>query len=86
MPPKSNSDRDTRVDDYIARLPTWQQQICQQLRKLIHQVDPDMIETIKRSVQPYFVLDGNVCALLVVLPWPIVWWCDGGAGGLGLQQ
>ena len=23
-----------------------------------------MVETIKRTVQPYFVLDGNVCALL----------------------
>jgi hypothetical protein len=64
MPPESNSDRDARVDDYIARLPEWQQEICAQLRELIHQVDPEMTETIKRSVQPYFVLDGNVCALL----------------------
>ena len=23
-----------------------------------------MVETIKRTVQPYFVLDGNICALL----------------------
>jgi hypothetical protein len=64
VPPKSNSDRDLRIDDYIALLPAWQQEICQQLRELIHRVDPDMTETIKRSVQPYFVLDGNVCALL----------------------
>ena len=34
------------------------------LRDLIHGVDPDMTETIKRRDQPYFVLDGNVCALL----------------------
>ena len=26
--------------------------------------DPAIEETINRSVQPYFVLDGNVCALL----------------------
>ena len=26
--------------------------------------DPAVEETIKRSVQPYFVLDGNICALL----------------------
>src|SRR5437868_3306113 len=32
------------------------------LRDLIHGVDPDMTETIKRRDQPYFVLDGNVCA------------------------
>lgn len=27
-------------------------------------VDPDLEETIKRSVQPYFVLNDNICALL----------------------
>ena len=26
--------------------------------------DPEVVETIKRTVQPYFVLDGNICALL----------------------
>jgi hypothetical protein len=26
--------------------------------------DPEIEETIKRTVQPYFVLEGNVCALL----------------------
>ena len=55
---------DTRVDDYINQLPAWQQQICQQVRELVHSVDPDVVETIKRTVQPYFVLDGNICAVL----------------------
>src|SRR4051794_9867843 len=55
---------DPRVDDYLARLPDWQQDICRRLRDLIHAVDPEMAETIKRTVQPYFVLQGNVCALL----------------------
>jgi hypothetical protein len=55
---------DPRVDDYISHLPGWQQVICGQLRDLIHATDPEVIETIKRRVQPYFVLDGNVCALL----------------------
>jgi hypothetical protein len=63
-PPRSTHARDPRVDAYIARLPEWQQEICTQLRDLIHRVDPEMTETIKRSVQPYFVLNGNVCALL----------------------
>jgi hypothetical protein len=27
-------------------------------------VDPAVEETIKRRVQPYFVLEGNICALL----------------------
>ena len=56
--------RDPRVDDYINPLPAWQQKLCRQLRDLIHATDPDMAETIKRTVQPYFVLEGNVCALL----------------------
>jgi hypothetical protein len=34
------------------------------LRGLIHAADPEVTETIKRTVQPYFVLQGNVCALL----------------------
>ena len=55
---------DPRVDDYINRLPGWQRDLCQGLRKVIHDADPDIEETIKRTVQPYFVLNGNVCALL----------------------
>jgi len=59
-----NYDTDPRVDAYIAALPEWQQHICQQVRDLVHAADRDVVETIKRTVQPYFVLDGNVCALL----------------------
>jgi hypothetical protein len=55
---------DPRVDDYIDALPAWQQEICRQVRVLVHAADPDVIETIKRTRQPYFVLDGNICALL----------------------
>jgi hypothetical protein len=55
---------DPRVDGYIERLPTWQQAICREVRDLLHDADPDIEETIKRTVQPYFVLDGNVAALL----------------------
>jgi len=51
------------VDAYIEGLPSWQQHICGQLREIVSAADPDIEETIKRSVQPYFVLDGNVCAL-----------------------
>jgi hypothetical protein len=55
---------DSRVDDYVSNLPDWQREICVQLRDLIHAADPEVAETIKRTVQPYFVLEGNVCALL----------------------
>jgi hypothetical protein len=55
---------DARVDDYIDGLPDWQQAICAELREIIHEADPQIKETIKRTVRPYFVLEGNVCALL----------------------
>src|SRR5947208_14459127 len=55
---------DPRVDAYIRALPEWQQAVCREVRELVHIADPDMVETIKRTVQPYFVLEGNVCALL----------------------
>jgi len=55
---------DPRVDAYIEALPAWQQNICQQVRDLVHAADPEVVETVKRTVQPYFVLQGNVCALL----------------------
>ena len=34
------------------------------MRDLVHAADPEVVETIKRTVQPYFVLQGNICALL----------------------
>ena len=55
---------DPRVDEYIDALPVWQQAICHEVRELVHAADPEVQETIKRRVQPYFVLDGNICALL----------------------
>ena len=57
-------ERDPRVDAYLDALPAWQRQLCQELRDLIHGVDPEMTETIKRTVRPDFVLHGNVAALL----------------------
>jgi hypothetical protein len=55
---------DPRVDAYIDGLPEWQQAICREVRELVHGADPEVVETIKRTVQPYFVLEGNICALL----------------------
>jgi DNA-binding MarR family transcriptional regulator len=55
---------DPRVDAYIDALPDWQRSICREVRELVHAADPEVVETIKRSKQPYFVLRGNICALL----------------------
>lgn len=55
---------DPRVDEYIDALPDWQQAICREVRDLVHAADPGVAETVKFKVRPYFVLEGNICALL----------------------
>lgn len=67
-----------RVDAYINGLPDWQQAICREVRELVHAADPGVEETIKRSVQPYFVLQGNICALLAAKEHVNVFLYDGG--------
>ena len=56
--------KDPRVDACIDVLPRWQQAICREVRELVHAADPGVTETIKYTDRPYFVLDGNICALL----------------------
>ncbi len=58
------SQADPRVDAYIDSLLEWQQVICREVRSLVHEADPKVTETIKRTDRPYFVLEGNICALL----------------------
>jgi hypothetical protein len=67
-----------RVDAYIDALPGWQQAICREVRELVHAADPEVTETIKRTRQPYFVLAGNVCALLAAKDHVNVFVYDGG--------
>ena len=55
---------DSRIDEYIHTLPGWQQDMCRQVRDLVHAADPEVTETIKRTKRPYFTLNGNICALL----------------------
>jgi hypothetical protein len=59
-----NTALDLRVDAYIESLSEWQQSICRKVRALVHAADPEVTETIKRTKRPYFVLHGNICALL----------------------
>src|SRR3954454_11321147 len=68
---------DPRVDAYIEALPDWQQAICRQVRALVHAADPKVVETIKRTRQPYFTVEGNVCALLAAKAWVNVFLYDG---------
>jgi hypothetical protein len=73
-----NYAKDPRVDAYIDPLPEWQQRICQRVRDIVHSADPAVEETIKRRVQPYFVLEGNICALLAAKDHVNVFLYDGG--------
>lgn len=74
--PRNNTD--PHVDAYIEALPDWQQTICYQVRDLVHAADPEVVETIKRTRQPYFVLGGNICALLAAKDWVNIFLYDGG--------
>jgi hypothetical protein len=76
--PRHSYETGRRVDDYIDPLPDWQQATCRELRDLIHAADPEISETIKRTVQPYFVLEGNVCALLAAKDHVNLFLYDGG--------
>ena len=69
---------DPRVDAYIDSLPDWQQAICREVRALVHATDPEVVETIKRTKLPYFVLEGNVCALLAAKDHVNMFLYDGG--------
>jgi hypothetical protein len=69
---------DPRVDAWIDALPAWQQAMCRRVRDLIHEADPEVAETIKRTTQPYFVLQGNVAAFLAAKDHVNVFVYDGG--------
>jgi hypothetical protein len=69
---------DPRVDTYIDTLPAWQQAVCEGVRTLVHSADVEVVETIKRTRLPYFVLQGNVCALLAARDHVNVFLYDGG--------
>lgn len=68
---------DPRVDAYLAGLPEWQRAVCQEVRQLVHAADPEVQETIKYRDRPYFVRDGNVCALLAAKEHVCVFLYDG---------
>ena len=69
---------DPRVDAYIDALPEWQRAVCRQVRVLVHDADPEVSETIKRTDRPYFVLAGNICALQATRDHVNVFLYDGG--------
>jgi hypothetical protein len=69
---------DSRVDAYIDALPDWQQAVCSRVRDLVHGADAEVAETIKRTKLPYFVLQGNICALLAARDHVNVFLYDGG--------
>jgi len=69
--------KDPRVDAYLDALPAWQREVFGRVRELVHAADPEVEETIKRTVQPYFVLDGNVIAFLAAKDHASIFLYDG---------
>jgi hypothetical protein len=69
--------KDPRVDAYLDALPAWQREIFSRVRDLVHAADPEVEETIKRTVQPYFVLNGNVIAFLAAKDHATIFLYDG---------
>lgn len=76
--PEVPANTDPRVDAWISALPAWQAAICRKLRELIHEADPEIEETIKRTTQPYFVLHGTVCAFQSTKSYVNLFLYDGG--------
>jgi len=56
--------KDPRIDKYLESLPNWQKAMFECLREMIHEAEPEIVETIKRTSWPFFTLEGNVCAVL----------------------
>jgi hypothetical protein len=59
-------------------MPAWQAATAARVRELIREADPDIEETVKYQGRPYFVLEGNVCALQTTKDHLNVFLYDGG--------
>jgi hypothetical protein len=77
-PSPTRTRSEPRVDAYIDALPDWQQAIYREVRDLVHAADREVTETIKRSDRPYFLFEGNICALLAAKDHVNVFLYDGG--------
>ncbi|MCL2112836.1 DUF1801 domain-containing protein [Lactococcus protaetiae] len=69
---------DSRIDQFIAQLPPYQQNFSRQVRRILHEADSEVEETIKRTNMPYFVLEGNICALKTAKNHLAIFLYDGG--------
>ena len=57
--PRSNTNPQQRIDEYIKRAPEFAQLICRMLRESILNADPDIVETWKWG--PHYSKRGMVC-------------------------
>ncbi len=60
MPAKKTKQPGKLIDNYIKKLPAWEQEICWRLRRLIHDADPKIVEEWKWH-SPAFSHNGLVC-------------------------
>jgi hypothetical protein len=51
-----------QIDSWIAGLPDWQRSLATELRAIVHEADPEIVEEWKWST-PVFSHGGQVCAI-----------------------
>lgn len=61
---KPKYEKNDMVNFFLGHWSPWQQGLAKRIRDLVHEADPDVTEQIKRTSVPFFMLDGNICALL----------------------
>ena len=53
------------VTDYIQKLPQWQSGICKNLRKVVYETVPEIIERIQYG-KPHYLKNGHYAAVISV--------------------
>lgn len=59
--PLTPSEASARIDQRIEELGDWRGEMLAKIRKIIHEVDPDIVETWKYMGTPIFEHAGPVC-------------------------
>jgi hypothetical protein len=55
-----------QIDELIARLTDWRGTTVATIRRIVHEADPDTIETWKWMGSPVFEHDGIVCVVTIL--------------------
>jgi hypothetical protein len=62
----SQRDASLRIDELIATMPDWRGDMVAQLRKIMHEADPEIVEEWKYRGTPVFSHSGMVCVITLL--------------------